>query len=91
MASRRKLKKAIKFVTADLVTEMYVLSFFKEVDEVKLDELVTKALDMNDQFVLRVSHVDGKDDPKMVKAYFNKLREDWTNSVLEIAEEVGKL
>lgn len=91
MANRRKLKKAIKFVTTELITEIYILSFFKEVSEEKLDELVNKVVEMNDKFVPRVSHADGKKDSKIVKAYFKKLREDWTNAVKEIAEEAGKL
>ncbi len=91
MASRRKLKKAIRFVTTELVTEIYILSFFKEVEEKKLDEVVAKAMDVNNQFIMRVSNYDGKDDPKIVKAYFSKLREDWTKSVKALAEEVGKL
>lgn len=91
MASRRKLKKVIKFVTGELVSEMYILSFFKEVDEKKLDELIGKALDMNDLFVQRISHVDGKEDAKIVKAYFRNLRNEWSDKVAEIADEVGKL
>lgn len=91
MASKRKLKKVIKFVTTELVSEIYILSFFKEVNETKLDELVSKAMDINNQFVSRISHSDGKDDPKIVKAYFKKLREDWGNSVKELADEIGKL
>lgn len=91
MASRRNLKKVIKQITGELISEMYVLSFFKEVDENKLDELVEKALEMNATFVKRISHVDGKDDPKIVKAYFKNLHDNWSKSVADLAEEVGKL
>lgn len=91
MASRRKLKKAIKAISNELVAEIYILSFFKEVKEEKLNEVVDKALVMNEEFVSRVNHVDGKNDSKVVRAYFKKLREDWTNAIQEIVKEVEKL
>lgn len=91
MASRRKLKKAINFVSTELVTEMYILSFFKEVDEKALDALVGRAIDMNEELISRINHVDGKKDSKIVKTYFNKIRQDWTDTVADIVDEVGKL
>lgn len=91
MASRRKLKKAINFVSTELITEMYILSFFKEIDEQALDALVDKVIEMTDNLTKRVNHSDGKEDAKIVKQYFNKLREDWNSSINEIVEEVGKL
>ncbi len=91
MASRRKLKKAIRFVSTELITEMYILSLFKKIDGQVIDDIVMKVVQMNDNLVARVNHVDGKEDSKIVKSYFKKLREDWEKGIEEIMEEVGKL
>ena len=91
MASKRKLKKAINFVTNEIVLEIYVLSFFKEIKEEKLDVLVDKTLDIRDEFIKRINHVDGKKDSKIVKSYFNNIREEWGKSIDELVKEVESL
>ncbi|NDV47109.1 hypothetical protein D0T49_08630 [Paludibacter sp. 221] len=91
MASRRKLKKTIHYITSELVTEMYVMSLFKKIEEEKLDNLVDKTINTKDEFISRVNHVDGKKDSKIVKSYFRKLRTDWLTAIENLVEEAKAL
>jgi len=71
MASRKKLKKTIQFVTSELITDIYFrLLMSKNIENEKIDNL-------NKEFILRTNRPDGKHNPKLVKAYFRKLFADW--------------
>ncbi len=76
MASIRSLKKDINFLASELVTQAYMNQIlFKESDE-KLAKDVISALDFRSNLLSKVNHVDGKDNPKLVKKYFSNLRKE---------------
>ena len=52
---------------------------------------MTRILDMQDEFVRRASHPDGKDNPALVKEYYRKLRVDLQTEVDAIAAQIGEL
>ena len=78
MASRKKLKKTIQFVTSELITDIYFrLLMSKDIENEKVDVLVVDIMALNKEFILRANRTDGKDNPKLVKVYFRKLFADW--------------
>jgi len=78
MASRKKLKKTIQFVTSELITDIYFrLLMSKNIENEKIDNLVVDIMALNKEFILRTNRPDGKHNPKLVKAYFRKLFADW--------------
>ena len=78
MASRKKLKKTIQFVTSELITDIYFrLLMSKDIENEKIDTLVVSIMALNKEFILRANRPDGKENPKLVKAYFRKLFFDW--------------
>jgi len=92
MASIRNLKKDIHFLASELVTEAYVKQYLKEnVDQDKLAQVMVAAINFQNTLVSRVNHPDGKDNPKMVKAYFVSLRKDMMADFLKISEEINAL
>ncbi len=92
MASIRELKKDINFLASELVTEAYVKQYLNaDVDQDKLAQLMVAAIDFQNTLVRRANHPDGKDNPKMVKAYYTKLRKDMMASFLKIAEDINEL
>jgi len=92
MASRRKLKKTIKFVSSELITDIYFrLLMSKSVKEETVDQLVVKIVDLNREFVLRASHPNGKDNPKIIKQYYTKLYTDWQEKLAVILKEIEAL
>jgi hypothetical protein len=89
MASRRKLKKTIQFVSSELITDIYFRCLMsKEVDEQKIDNLVIEVMALNREYVLRTIRPDGKQNPKLVKAYFRKLFADWQTAMEKVIKEI---
>jgi len=92
MASRRKLKKTIKFVSFELITDIYFRFLMsKNGDEQKIDTLVVDIMSLNREYVLRANRPDGKDNPKLVKAYFRKLFNDWKLAMDKVIKEVESI
>ena len=92
MASRRKLKQTIKFVSSELVTDIYFRCLMsKKLDDQKVDSLVVEIMALNREFVLRVNRPDGKNNTKIVKAYFRKLFADWQKAMERIIKEIESL
>ena len=92
MASRRKLKKTIKFVSFELITDIYFRCLTsKEVDDQKVDNLVVHIMALNREYILRTNCPDGKDNPKLVKAYFRKLFNDWKLAMDKVIKEVESI
>jgi len=92
MASRRKLKKTIKFVSFELITDIYLRCLkSKDVDDQKIDNLVVNIMSLNREYVLRANRPDGKDNPTLVKAYFRKLFSDWHTAMEKVIKEVESI
>lgn len=92
MASRRKLKKTIKFVSSELITDIYFRCLLsKNIEEQKVDSLVVNVMELNREYVLRANRPDGKDNPKLVKTYFQKLFSDWQLAMEKVIKEIESL
>lgn len=89
MASRRKLKQTIQFVSSELITDIYFRCLMsKEIDDQKVDDLVVNIMALTREYILRVNRPDGKDNPKLVKAYFSKLFTDWQAAMEQKIKEI---
>ena len=92
MAKRRNLKKEIGYVVGELFSEVLVCKLFVPgVEGSKADALLTRILDMQDEFVCRAGNPDAKGNKKLVKEYYRKLRADLQKEVDAIADEIGQL
>jgi hypothetical protein len=92
MSKRRILKKEISYTAGDLFTEVLIYAqCMPNVDQEKVDPLLTRILEMSDKFVLRAGHPDGKDNHKIIRAFYQKLRADFNNEVDAIAAEISSL
>ncbi len=88
MASRKELKKNVNYIAGELFTECLVISkCVPGVDQQKADDLMGKILDMQDEFVCRISHTE----PGNVKGFYKKFQLDFKAKVNEIVEELSKL
>ena len=82
MANKRTLKKNINYLTYDLLAECFTYQYFhKDADPKKVETAATQILDLRNELVSRINHVDGKDNPKLVKEYFQKIRKDFEKSI----------
>ena len=92
MASRKKLKKTIQFVSSELIADIYFRCLMsKKVDFDAVEKLTVDIMKTNREFVLRVNRHDGKDNPKRVKVYFRKLYADWQVAMEKIIADIEKL
>ena len=61
MAKRRILKKEISYVAGELFTEALVCKLYiPGVNQEKADALMARILDMQDSYIVRAGHPDGR-------------------------------
>ena len=88
MASRRALKKNVNYIASELFTECLVNSLYVPgTDKKKADELMGEILNMQDEFISRISHTE----PGNVKGFYKKFRSDFNAKVEEIIDAMSKL
>ena len=88
MASRSDLKKNINYIAGELFTECMVHNLYVPgTDKKKADELLGEILNMQDEFISRISHTE----PGNVKGFYKKLIVDFNAKVDEIIDAMGKL
>ena len=92
MASRRKLKKTIQFVSSELITDIYFRCLMsKDIEDEKVNNIVIEIMAIQREFILRVDRPDGKSNPALVKAYFRKLFADWQLAMAKVIKEIESL
>ena len=92
MASRRILKKEIASVMGSLFMKAMICKWYTpDVDQAKLDELISRILLKSDEFVARVSHATNGENKAGAKAYFRALKDDVNKEVEAIVAEMGNL
>lgn len=92
MSSRRKLKKNIKQISIDLISECFFCLFIHpNINKEKVNEIVNRINKINYDLVTRVNHYDGKNNKQIVKKYFNKIMTDWDRNTDEIINEINTL
>lgn len=92
MSKRRILKKDISYVAGDLFTEVLVCKLYVPgVEQDKAEALMTRILDIQDDFMRRAGRPAGKDNKALVKAYYRKLRTDLQAEIDAIAVEIDGL
>lgn len=90
--NKRTAKKIIKAVTEDVFYDAYILSLM--LDEKHQDDLakiMTRIIDWKEENIKKLSHIDGKNDPKLVKGYFRKVNEKAKTEINEIAQKLAEL
>lgn len=92
MANKRNLKKAVHQVTAALFSEGIIFKeFIPGVDAGKADKVLDKVLAFQDEYLSRINSYGGKQEAKLVKAYFKKLTTDITTEAQELFKEINDL
>ncbi|HOT14380.1 MAG TPA: hypothetical protein PK252_06425 [Bacteroidales bacterium] len=82
MANKRTLKKDINYLTYELISEVLVYRFYHpEADQNVLNEILGTLIENRNNLVGRINHINGKDNPKLVKQHFSSIRKDFQNSV----------
>ena len=92
MASIRDLKKDIDYLIYEVISDCFVFSNVHP--DVKTDELsaiVSDAVDLRNDLIARVNNPDGKDNPKIVKAYYQAVKKDLQSGVDDLFTRLSDL
>jgi hypothetical protein len=82
MASIRELKKDIDYLIYEVISDCFVYSNIhpdNKTDE--LSALIAEAVEFRNDLIARVNNPDGKDNPKIVKAYYKSVQKDLLTGV----------
>lgn len=84
MASVKDLKKDIDMLMSLVLNDcFYVMEYNPKVDAKAVMKIAGEVVEKHREFRIRANHPDGKDQPKLVKKYYNDLAAD----VLAAADE----
>ena len=91
MANRRELKKAIDYLSGDLMMETMLCTLQPKCDKVKIEQIMSRIVNMSEEFRERIQNPAGNANKQLVKQYYKKLREDFDAEVDEIYTELMSL
>jgi len=91
MASIRQLKKEIGFLSSQMIGDCidFVQAFNgREMEAMAvIDEIVV----LHNSTVDKINNPDGKDNPKLVKAFYQQLKKDYVTGINEAYKRLGSL
>jgi len=92
MASIRELKKDIDFLVFEVISDCFAYSSVHP--DNKSDELsaiITDAVNFRNDLIARVNNPDGKDNPKILKAFYKTLEKDLLTGVDKLFDRLSVL
>jgi hypothetical protein len=90
MASVRELKKDIDYLIFEVISDCFVYSNIhpdNKTDE--LSALISEAVEFRNDLIARVNNPDGKDNPKIIKAYYKTVAKDLFTGVDKFFERLS--
>jgi predicted HAD superfamily phosphohydrolase len=92
MASIKDLKKDIDYLFFELISDCFMFTSLHEGQKkTAAQDLIEEAVSMRNEFIDRVNNPDGKDNPVLVRAYYNTLRKDLFEKVDSYFERLSQI
>jgi hypothetical protein len=92
MASVRELKKDIDYLIFEVISDCLVFSgAHPDKKSEELSRLIADAVDFRNDLIARVNNPDGKDNPKIIKAYYKLVEKDLLSGVDKFFERLSNL
>jgi hypothetical protein len=92
MASVRELKKDIDFLVFEVISDCFVYSNrHPDNRSEELTALISEAVELRNDLIARVNNPDGKDNPKIVKAYYKSVAKDLMLGVDKLFEKLSAI
>ncbi|MGQ8337316.1 hypothetical protein ACUNWD_12265 [Sunxiuqinia sp. A32] len=92
MANIRSLKKDIDYLVSQVVIDCFqYINHFEKADKDQAYEIIKEVLRLNQELRQRTNHPDGKDNPALVKKYYNKIGKDLLEGCDKAYQKLGKL
>jgi hypothetical protein len=92
MASIRDLKKDIDYLIYEVISDCFTFSqLHPEIKPDELSAIISDAVDFRNDLIARVNNPDGKDNPKIVKSYYQKVGKDLLSGVDKLFSRLSEL
>ncbi|WP_372751052.1 hypothetical protein [Labilibaculum sp.] len=91
MASRRRLKKDIDYLCFEVISDCYNYNYLHPENKDEVMEIVKNTIVSRNELIARVNHPDGKDNAKIVKAYYKAVYTDLIKNVDESFQKLSNL
>lgn len=91
MASRRRLKKDIDFLSFEVISDCYNYMYLHPGKNDQVIDIVKDTIVSRNKLIARVNHPDGKDNAKLVKAYYKAVYTDLFTNVDESFKKLSSL
>jgi hypothetical protein len=92
MASVRELKKDIDYLVFEVISDCFVYSnIHPDNKSDALSTLISDAVEFRNDLIARVNNPDGKDNPKIVKAYYKTVEKDLLTGVDKLFERLSAI
>jgi hypothetical protein len=89
MATKRRLKKEIEFMSSQLIGDCIdFLETFEDKKEISVLSIIEEAVLLNNTMLDRACHIEGKDNPQLVKQHYSQLKKDFIKG---LDQAYGKL
>jgi hypothetical protein len=89
MASIKELKDDINYITYDLISECFTFKNYHPEKDGEADKVIKDIVRLRNELVARVNHPESKEDPKKLRAHFNKIRVD-LGKLVKLVEDLGQ-
>lgn len=92
MASVRVLKKDIDYLVFEVISDCFTYSGLhpdNQTDEVSA--IISDAVNFRNDLIARVNNPDGKDNPKILKAYYKAVEKDLLTGVDKLFDRLSSV
>ncbi len=92
MASIRELKKDIDYLIYEVISDCFVFSnLHPDIKSDELSALISDAVDFRNDLIARVNNPDGRDNPKIVRAYYKTVEKDLLTGVDKLFSRLSEM
>jgi hypothetical protein len=92
MASVRELKKDIDYLIYEVISDCFVFSnLHPDNKSEELSAIISDAVELRNDLIARVNNPDGKDNPKIVKAYYKLVSKDLLSGADKLFSRLSEL
>ncbi len=91
MSSRRDLKKDIDYLVFEVISDSFTFSAVHPDKQDKVSEIIENAVNLRNDLIARVNNPDGKDNPKILKAFYKSVEKDLMEGVHNLFERLSAL
>lgn len=91
MASVRRLKKDVDYLVSEVVADCYTFAYFHPEKQANVVDIINEAITLRNELYTRANNPDGKDNKKIVKAYYKAIWKELFEKVDGMFRKVSEL